>query len=217
MTHQTGSGFLIIDRDMIPVQELFHKAQDLTEYRRLQGTVLIGDHPMGTAGKESAPDTGFGLGQGILGLIAVAVHSRGGQQRMLLQLNAADPAHIFIDNTVLQPAFLVIPDMAQAASAALLVDRAVRFDPRGRGGEDLLNDAIAEIFLHLDDPDAELVPDSAHRDKDSHALMASDSHGFRSQVDNFQGNDVIFAQHGFTPFLLAPAEDLTGAGTQFVY
>ena len=36
MTHQTGSGFLIIDGDMIPVQELFHKAQDLTEYRRLQ-------------------------------------------------------------------------------------------------------------------------------------------------------------------------------------
>lgn len=106
MTHQTGSGFLIIDGDMIPVQELFHKAQDLAEYRRLQGTVLIGDHPVGTAGKESAPDTGFGLGQGILGLIAVAVHSRGGQQRMLLQFNAADPAHIFIDNAVLQPAFL---------------------------------------------------------------------------------------------------------------
>lgn len=133
MTHQTGSGFLIIDGDMIPVQELFHKAQDLTEYRRLQGTVLIGDHPMGTAGKESAPDTGFGLGQGILGLIAVAVHSRGGQQRMLLQFNAADPAHIFIDNAVLQPAFLVIPDMAQAASAALFVDRAVRSIRMGEG------------------------------------------------------------------------------------
>lgn len=81
MAHQTGAGRLVIGRNVVLVQKFFHKAQDLAEYRRLQGTILIGDHPMGTAGEKSTPDAGFSLGEGILGLVAVTVHRRGAQQR----------------------------------------------------------------------------------------------------------------------------------------
>ena len=150
---------------------------------------------MGPAGIEPGPNAVRRLHQRKLGLVAVAGLLRRGDKRGLRYGDTADAPHILIDKMLLVPAFLLIGDMPQAAAAAFSIHRAEGLGPGRRGGEDLLDDAVAESFLYLDDPHPELVADGTQRDKDSHSLIAADSHRLCGEVGDRQGDDVIFLQH----------------------
>ena len=81
--------------------------------------------------------------------------------------------------------------MAQAAPAALPVNRTMGSGSIRGGGENFLHNAIAVIFAHLDAPHPKDVADGCAGNKDGDSVKASYAVAVICNIRNGKGNDCL--------------------------
>ena len=82
--------------------------------------------------------------------------------------------------------------MPEDAAAALLKHRAVRFDAVWRGCVQSLCDAVGILLLHFHNTNIEHIADCRLRNKNSHAVVMSDTVAFGGHACDRQRHDLIF-------------------------
>ncbi len=203
-------GQFVIGRDF----QLPGNPDKVPDHRRksgvLQRAVLRRDQPVGTPRVKPRPKLAPQLGQRVLGFVAVVVGRQpvlpaaedrlhpdaAGEQFFPLPADGkpANAGKGVGHRLLLQPQLLPVVDMPEGTAAALLIDRAAGFNPGGRGGQDLVDDPEAVVFLQLDRLQPDPVPRGGQRDKHGKPVHPADPVAIQRHPGDFRFIQAVFGQ-----------------------
>lgn len=188
------AALFVVGLDVVHVEEGAECIADLIQKAGLQLAVGAGDDPMGTAGVEANAGLAvFIAAHRELDFVAVAVHFRRGESRQNGNIQPADPPEGIGHAVLFGGKFGLVPEVAEAASAAGPGGRAVRGDAVGRGGQQLVQNAEGIPAAVLDDLDPGRVAGGCARDKDGLAVLrVGDAAAVVGQPLDLQGQKLIF-------------------------
>ena len=113
--------------------------------------------------------------QRILGLVAVMIRFLTAQNRLRLQLKAAQPLKGVLYRLLLEPQFLLIGDMPEGTAATLPEHRAIHLLPDGGRRYHLLQQSISIVLLYLDRLETNPVAHRRHGHKYRKSIHPADT------------------------------------------
>ena len=169
---------------------------------RLKFAIVAGDDAMTVLGKKTQGQPAvFVRTDGVLGFVAITLGGGRGEQGLDGKVGKpADPMNGVGHPLVLDATLLCIGDVTKHATATLEKLRAIGFDAGGRGGKEFLCFSEGVIFADLQNSNTEGIAFCGGGDEDGHTFMASDTIAFGGGSGDFQGDDIVFLEHGIDPF-----------------